>query len=107
MGDQLQLSLFDGVTEAEVSVDIDARTGSAWATFRVDGRERWSASVWLDGPSVDGFILRDGASGVELIVRDLAVAATEPFLGAVLAALCRAGGLQCPTTGRAGPQPGT
>lgn len=74
------LSVFSGITSASPTVEIDERTQSAFVSFVSAGRPRWSASVWLDGSTVEGFVLRDADTGVELVVRSPASAAADPLI---------------------------
>lgn len=87
------LSFFSGISSSVVSVEVDARGLSAYASFESGGRARWTASIWLDGSVVEGFILRDEDSGVELVVRDLVRSAGDPLVVWLVSIVCRAAGL--------------
>lgn len=87
------LAFFSGISSSAVSVEVDAHGLSAYASFESGGRARWTASLWLDGSVVEGFILRDEDSGVELVVRDLVRSAGDPLVAWLVPAVCRVAGL--------------
>jgi hypothetical protein len=82
-----RLTLFDAIPTSTVTVEIDRHGLSAFASFVVANRHRWSASVWLEDRRVEGFVLRDEETGLELVVRNLDAAAADPLLAWVSAAL--------------------
>jgi hypothetical protein len=90
------IRLFDGIADAELSVEVDQRELSALVTFTVDGRVRWSMSIWLDNREVDGFILRCETTRAELVVRNLVLLDGEPMLRRLLEEICQVGGLVLP-----------
>jgi hypothetical protein len=90
-------NFLDGIEAAEIAVDVDRRSQSALATLTVDDQVRWSVSIWLDGREIEGFIVREHAGGIELVVRNLAALDSEPALARLVAAVCQAGELTVPS----------
>jgi hypothetical protein len=95
-----QLRFLEGIGTATPEIDVDVRTASALVTFTVDGQRRWSASCWLepDGDDwlLDGFVLRDERSRLEIVVRDMTQITHEPLLARVAETICQSGTLKLP-----------
>ena len=82
-------------TEAlDVEVELDARTSSALATFKLEGRICGSMSMWLEDDLIEGFILRGTSYDIEVVVRDLSALNEEPDLRELVDRVCRAGNLK-------------
>lgn len=81
------LSFFGGLSDATPRVDFDDHGLSAFVSFELASRVRWTASVWLDGRIIEGFVLRDEESGVEVVVRDVERAGGDPLVVLVVDAV--------------------